>query len=135
MFYINRRQIKRFKKEITDFHGYGLIASASQYRSAFVGANITYIGEAFAWTFGNRLFIPTWSYLSLFLLNVLSRSQETSDEIRNNLLAIYQKLGKTFDVSEAGKYAAYTRSEYDDADSRFSFSSSNSPTLQVSQHF
>lgn len=53
--------------------------------------------------------------------------------MRNNLLAIYQKLGRSFEMSDVAKFANYSRSEYgDDNDSTYSFSNSSSPPLQVS---
>lgn len=58
--------------------------------------------------------------------------KETAEEMRNNLLAIYQKLGRSFDMTEVAKFSNYSRSEYDDNDSTYSFSNSSSPPLQVS---
>lgn len=79
--------------------------------------------------------------------------------MRNNLLQIYHKLGKTFDVGDiAARFSyvhylkkgnfeiishndifilrirstRYSRSDCDDGDSRFSFSNSSSPQHQVS---
>ncbi|KAJ6625695.1 NGFI-A-binding protein like [Pseudolycoriella hygida] len=60
-------------------------------------------------------------------------NKETTEELRNNLLAIYQKLGKRFDFSDTPKVPLnYPRSEYDDGDSQFSFSNSSSPPCQLS---
>ncbi|XP_031626163.1 NGFI-A-binding protein homolog isoform X2 [Contarinia nasturtii] len=60
--------------------------------------------------------------------------RDSAEEMRHNLLQIYHKLGKSFDVGDiAARFSStrYSRSDCED-DSRFSFSSSSSPQLQSS---
>lgn len=56
------------------------------------------------------------------------------EESRSSLISIYQKLGKSFDFGSDNSKYGFLKSDFDDADSQFSFSSSNSPS-QVNQHY
>ncbi|XP_037939562.1 NGFI-A-binding protein homolog isoform X2 [Teleopsis dalmanni] len=56
-------------------------------------------------------------------------SRETTEDSRYNLFAMYQKFAKPpFDLTDIAKFSL-SRTDYDDNDSRFSFSNSSSPSL------
>nr|NP_001014557.3 nab, isoform C [Drosophila melanogaster]Q59E55.3 RecName: Full=NGFI-A-binding protein homolog; Short=dNAB [Drosophila melanogaster]AAX52730.3 nab, isoform C [Drosophila melanogaster] len=60
----------------------------------------------------------------------LDLNREAVEDSRYNLFAMYQKFAKPpFDLSEIAKFSVSKAADYEDNDSRFSFSNSSSPTM------
>ncbi|EDW50429.1 GM14009 [Drosophila sechellia] len=60
----------------------------------------------------------------------LDLNREAVEDSRYNLFAMYQKFAKPpFDLSEIAKFSLSKAADYEDNDSRFSFSNSSSPTM------
>ncbi|XP_060658875.1 NGFI-A-binding protein homolog isoform X2 [Drosophila nasuta] len=61
-------------------------------------------------------------------------SREAVEDSRYNLFAMYQKFAKPpFDLTEIAKFSLAKTADFEDNDSRFSFSNSSSPPMPVSQ--
>ncbi|XP_017126717.1 NGFI-A-binding protein homolog isoform X2 [Drosophila elegans] len=62
----------------------------------------------------------------------LDLNREAVEDSRYNLFAMYQKFAKPpFDLTEIAKFSLGKAADYEDNDSRFSFSNSSSPTMPV----
>ncbi|XP_070136028.1 NGFI-A-binding protein homolog isoform X2 [Drosophila bipectinata] len=62
----------------------------------------------------------------------LDLNREAVEDSRYNLFAMYQKFAKPpFDLTEIAKFSLGKTADYEDNDSRFSFSNSSSPTMPV----
>ncbi|XP_017071705.1 NGFI-A-binding protein homolog isoform X2 [Drosophila eugracilis] len=62
----------------------------------------------------------------------LDMNREAVEDSRYNLFAMYQKFAKPpFDLTEIAKFSLGKAADYEDNDSRFSFSNSSSPTMPV----
>ncbi|XP_046867839.1 NGFI-A-binding protein homolog isoform X2 [Drosophila willistoni] len=62
-------------------------------------------------------------------------NRETVEDSRYNLFAMYQKFAKPpFDLTEIAKFSLGKAADFEDNDSRFSFSNSSSPPMPTTHH-